>query len=92
MLLQVLRALEGLSAKVAFVRLEWNMHTDVRSDMVTLHSRSAALIPLAGEVQVVGAFPAHMPFTDVVLPLASMLGLPIMSMLRRYLHRGFLLY
>lgn len=67
MLLQILRPLERLAAKLAFVRLQGHMNTDVRRDMVALHRRGAALIPLARQVQVVGALAANMLVTDVLL-------------------------
>ena len=56
MLLQILRTLESLSTEVTFVRLEWDVDSDVRSDMVTLYGSSAALIPTTGEVKVICAF------------------------------------
>jgi len=66
-LLEILRALEGLAAKVALVRLERHVDADVRGDVVTLDSSSPALVPLAGEVQVVGALAANMLLADVVV-------------------------
>jgi len=67
MLLQVLRSLEGLAAKVAFVRLERNVDADVGSDVVALHGGRAAGTPLTGEVEVIGALATDMSFTDMVL-------------------------
>lgn len=66
-LLQVLGTLEGLSAEVALVRLERNVYANVRSDVVALHCRGPARVPLASQVEVVGALPANMALTDVVL-------------------------
>lgn len=67
MLLQILRALESLAAEVALVRLQGDVDTNVRRDVVTLYSRSTAVTPLAGQVQVVGALATDMALADVVL-------------------------
>jgi len=67
MLLQVLRSFEGFAAKVAFVRLEWNMHANVRSDVITLDGGGTAVPPLAGEVQIVGALSTDMTLANMVL-------------------------
>lgn len=67
MLLQVLGSLEGLATEVAFVRLQGDMHADMRCDMVTLDRRRIASAPLASQVQVVGALAANMTLTDVFL-------------------------
>lgn len=66
-LLQILRALERLAAKVALVRLKRNVNTDVRSNVVTLDGSCAASVPLAGQAQVVGALAADMAFANVIL-------------------------
>jgi len=67
MLLEILRALESLAAEVALVRLEWNVDTNVRGDVITLHSSGTAVSPLASEVEIVRALATDMPFADVVL-------------------------
>jgi len=66
-LLQVLRAFERLAAEVALMRLQRNVNADVGRDVVTLDGRGAARVPLAREVQVVGALPANMLLTKMVL-------------------------
>jgi hypothetical protein len=66
-LLQVLGTLERLSAVVAFVRLQRDVDTDVRGDMITLHRGSSAAVPLARQIEIVGAFTANMTFTDVLV-------------------------
>lgn len=66
-LFQILRAFESLSAEIAFVRLQRNVNTDVRCDVVTLYSRSTAISPLASQIQVVGALAPNMALTNVVL-------------------------
>ena len=67
MLLQILGPLEGLAAEVALVGLERYMDANMRSNVVTLDSSRAALVPLAGEVQVVGALATDMALADVIL-------------------------
>jgi len=67
MLLQVLRSFKGLAAKVTFVRLEWNMHANVRSDVIALDGGGTAVAPLAGEVQIVGALSPDMALANMVL-------------------------
>jgi hypothetical protein len=67
MLLEILRPLERLSAEFALMRLERNMDADVRGDVVTLDSGSAATRPLTRQVEVVGALSAHMSLADVIL-------------------------
>lgn len=70
-LLQVLGTLEGLSAEVALVRLERNVHADVRGDVIALYCCGPARVPLASQVEVVGALPADMALTDVVIKRLS---------------------
>jgi hypothetical protein len=66
-LLQILRALERLAAEVAFVRLQRNVDTDVRSNVVSLYCGGAAVAPLASQVQVVGTLATNVTLTDVIL-------------------------
>lgn len=66
-LLEILRTFEGLATEVAFVWLQRNVNANMRSDVITLNSRSTTVTPLAGKVQVVGALAANMALTDVVL-------------------------
>jgi hypothetical protein len=66
-LLQILGSLESLTAEVALVRLQGNVNTNVRRDVVTLYSSGAAVAPLAGQVEVVGALTTNMALTNVVL-------------------------
>lgn len=48
MLFQILRALEGLPAEFALVRLERNVDTDMRGDVVALDGCGPAGAPCAG--------------------------------------------
>jgi hypothetical protein len=66
-LFQILGTLESLAAKVALVRLQGDVDTDVRGDVVTLDGGGAAVAPLAGQVQVVCALATNMALADVVL-------------------------
>jgi hypothetical protein len=65
--LEILRTLKGLSAEVAFVRLERHVNTDVRSNVISLDGSRAAATPLAGEVEIVGALATNMALADVIL-------------------------
>ena len=49
------------------MRLERDVDADMGGDVVALHGGRAAGTPLAGEVEVVGAFATDMAFTDMVL-------------------------
>jgi len=71
MLLQILWTLESLSAKIAFVRLERNMNTDMGCDVIALDCRSTTVAPLAGQVQVIRALAANVTLADVVLETKS---------------------
>lgn len=71
MLLQVLGTLEGLSTEVTLVRLQGNVDSDMRRDVVALDRRGTAAAPLAGQVEVVGALTANMSFTNVFLGTVS---------------------
>lgn len=65
--LEILRPLEGLSAEVAFVRFEWHVNADMRSNVISLHGSGAAATPLASEVQIVCALATNMAFAYMVL-------------------------
>lgn len=67
MLLQILRALERLSAEVTLVRLKGDVNAHVRGDVVALHGGGSTRAPLAGEVEVVGGLATDMAFADVFL-------------------------
>lgn len=67
MLLEVLRPLEGLSAKIASVGLQGYVDADVRGDMVALHDGHAAATPTTSEIEVVGALTPNMSFTNMIL-------------------------
>ena len=43
------------------------MHTDMRCDVITLHSGGAARVPLACEIEIVGALAANMALTNVLI-------------------------
>ncbi len=79
MLLEILWALEALSAESAFVWLQWNMDADVRGNVVALDSGGTAVDPSTSQVQVVGRFASDMALTDVLIQclggLAALLAL-----------------
>lgn len=67
MFLQILRTFECFAAELAFVRLERDMNSNVRGDVVTFDSCGSALTPSAGQVEVVGGFSTDMSFAHVFL-------------------------
>lgn len=70
-LLKILRTLESLPTKIAFVWLERNMDSNVGSDMIALNCGGTALIPATGKVQVVCAFATNVLLADVFLSKRS---------------------
>lgn len=70
--LQILGAFESFTAEVALVRLQGNVNTNMRSNVITLNRGSTAVAPLASEIQVVGALAANMALANVVLWEVSM--------------------
>jgi hypothetical protein len=67
MFLQVLGALERLATPTALVWLQWNMNTDVGSNVITLDSGGVACAPRTGQVQIIGALAADVLFANVQL-------------------------
>lgn len=67
MLLQVLGTFEGFATKFAFMGLQRHVHTNVRSDVITLHSGGAAASPLAGQIEIIGALAAYMALANMFL-------------------------
>lgn len=67
MFFQVLRTLEGLTTEVTFVRLQWDVDSNVRGNVVTLHSGGAALIPATREIEVICALTTHVLLANVFL-------------------------
>lgn len=67
MLLEILGPFERLAAKVALVRLERDMDTDVRGDVVPLDGGRTTTAPLAGQVEVIGALAADVTLTHMFL-------------------------
>jgi hypothetical protein len=81
MLLEILGTLERLAAKVTLVWLERHVDADMRRNVVALHSSGAARIPLARQVQVVGALAANVLLADVFLgPILASDSTDILSM------------
>jgi hypothetical protein len=66
-LLQVLGALEAFAAKLALVRFERDMYSDVRGDVIALDGGCATRIPLAGKAQIIGALATNVAFANVFL-------------------------
>jgi hypothetical protein len=66
-LLEILGPLERLAAEVALVGLQRDVDADVRRDVVALDRRGPARVPLARQVQVVGALATNMLLTKMIL-------------------------
>jgi hypothetical protein len=64
-LLEILRTLECLATEIALVGLQGDVDTNVRGDVITLHSGGTALIPATGQVEVVCALASNVLLTDV---------------------------
>ena len=71
-LFEILGSLESFAAKVTFVWLERDMDADVRGDVIPLDRGGPTRVPLASEVQVIGALATNMALTDVLLGKAGM--------------------
>ena len=69
MFLEILRALEGLSAELALVRLERDVDADVGGDVIAFDGSGSALTPCAGQVEVVGRLAADMALTNMLLSM-----------------------
>jgi hypothetical protein len=67
MLLQILGTLERFSTEITLVRLERNVHPDMRGDMVAFHSSSTTATPLTSQVEVVRALSANVTLADMFL-------------------------
>lgn len=67
MFLEILGSLEGFAAEFAFVWFPVNMDSNMRGDVVAFDGGGVAVIPLAGQVQVVGTLAAYMSFAEVFL-------------------------
>lgn len=67
MLLEILWSLEGFTAKVTLVWLQWNVNPNVRCDMVTLDCSSTTVCPSTGQVEVVSRLSTNVLLTDVLL-------------------------
>ena len=66
-LLEVLGTFEGFATELAFVRLEWNVDTDVGSDVVAFYCVGAAGTPVTLEIEIVRALAANMALTNMFL-------------------------
>lgn len=67
MLLEILRALESLATKVAFVGLERNVDTNVRGYVIPLDGGGTTVPPVARQIEIVCALATDMTITDMVL-------------------------
>ncbi len=65
--LEILWTLEGLATKLAAMRLQWDMNTDVGCNVVAFDDLNATCSPRALQVEVVGTLATNVTFTDVIL-------------------------
>ena len=70
-LLQVLRTLKGLSAKVTFVRLQRHMDANMGGDMVALDRGSPAVSPATSQVQIIRTLTTYVSLADMLLEFRS---------------------
>lgn len=68
-LLEILGPLERLGAEVALVGLEGHVHSDVRSNVISLDGHNATVVPVADQRQVVGALSADVGVTQMGVEL-----------------------
>lgn len=66
-LLQILRTFECLPTKVTLMRLERDMDSDMRSNMIALDGCRATAPPLTCQVEIIGTLPTDMALADVFL-------------------------
>lgn len=69
MFLEILRSLEGLATKLALVRFQWDVDSDMRGDVVSLNGCGSTLAPGACEVKVVGGLATDVSFAYMFLGL-----------------------
>ena len=65
-LLQILRTLERFTAEVAFVRLERNVNSDMRCDVIALDGCCSTRVPTTGQVEVVCTLATDVFLADVL--------------------------
>lgn len=67
MLLQILRALEGLAAEIAFMRFQGHMNANMRRNVVAFDGRGSATAPLTSQIQIVRALTTDMTLANMFL-------------------------
>lgn len=67
MFLQILWSLEGFATEFTLVRLERDVDSNMRCDVVALDGGSSALTPCACQVEVVGRLSADVSFAYMLL-------------------------
>jgi hypothetical protein len=88
MLLQILRALEGLPTEVAFVWFKRDMDTDMGGNVVPLDGCRMTISPLTREVQIIRRFTTDMSLANMFLSTR----VSAKTRWRRLLLRGLLTY
>jgi hypothetical protein len=67
MLLEILWSLEGLATKLALVRFQRNVNSNVRGNVIALDGGGTTLAPGAGEIEVISRLSANMAFANMLL-------------------------
>jgi hypothetical protein len=67
MLFEILRSLERFLANLADVGLERGVYSEMASDVVSLSTAGATVLPFAGETEIVGALASNMVVAKVVV-------------------------
>ena len=67
MFLEILWTLEGFAAKLAAMRLQWDMDADVGSDVVAFDDLNAAGSPRTLQIEIVGTLATYMTLANVIL-------------------------
>lgn len=67
MFLEILWSLEGLAAEATSMRLQGNMNSNVRGDVVTLDGSSTTSAPPTDEIEVIRTLATDMTLADMIL-------------------------
>lgn len=67
MFLFILWPFESFPTKLAPMRLQWNVNTNMRRDVIPLDDFNLAVTPSTDQIQVIGAFAANVGVAYMVL-------------------------
>lgn len=66
--LQILRPFEGLATKLASMRFQWDMDSNMRGDVISFDDLDLTVSPGTHQVEIVGTLATDMRFANVILP------------------------